>query len=155
MVFFSNEIAFTLQYITFPFEVFGLTLATIELRFPHTAKRIHDYLLKDKAWTEVELDRGFIDTIRKSKIVLIVYILYSVLVFTMAYFKGDVVIAVAFIFVPLILIPVLASFMWLTLKGYGFLTDWVPDRSVGTLGIIIAGFGVLGEAYQFTTQLVI
>ena len=32
---------------------------------------------------------------------------------------------------------------------------WVPGRAVGTLGIIIAGFGVLGEAYQFTTQLVV
>ena len=33
--------------------------------------------------------------------------------------------------------------------------SWVPDRAVGTLGIIIAGFGILGEAYQFTTQLVV
>ena len=32
---------------------------------------------------------------------------------------------------------------------------WAKGREVGTLGIIIAGFGVLGEAYQFTTQLVI
>ena len=34
-------------------------------------------------------------------------------------------------------------------------SGWVVGRSVGTLGIIIAGFGLLGEAYQFTTQLVI
>ena len=38
---------------------------------------------------------------------------------------------------------------------YKFINNWVPGRTVGTLGIIIAGFGVLGEAYQFTTQLVI
>ena len=32
---------------------------------------------------------------------------------------------------------------------------YFEGRAVGTLGIIIAGFGVLGEAYQFTTQLVV
>ena len=36
-----------------------------------------------------------------------------------------------------------------------FASDFVEGRTVGTLGIIIAGFGVLGEAYQFTTQLVV
>lgn len=32
---------------------------------------------------------------------------------------------------------------------------YIEGRTVGTLGLIIAGFGVLGEAYQFTTQLVV
>ena len=36
-----------------------------------------------------------------------------------------------------------------------FAVSFVEGRAVGTLGIIIAGFGVLGEAYQFTTQLVV
>jgi hypothetical protein len=38
---------------------------------------------------------------------------------------------------------------------YTISSNWVNGREVGTLGIIIAGFGVLGEAYQFTTQLVV
>ena len=35
-----------------------------------------------------------------------------------------------------------------------FADSFVEGRAVGTLGIIIAGFGMLGEAYQFTTQLI-
>jgi|TARA_Y100000310_G_scaffold339540_2_gene432532 hypothetical protein len=35
-------------------------------------------------------------------------------------------------------------------KCYQFMTGWVPKRSVGNLGIVLAGFDVLGDAYQFT-----
>ena len=41
---FSNEISNTLQYITFPLEVVGLTLAAIEVRFPNVARRIEAFL---------------------------------------------------------------------------------------------------------------
>ena len=63
----------------------------------------------------------------------------------------------SFITVVLFLV-LIASFKQLSGLGsvfYRFVHDWVPGRTVGTLGIIIAGFGVLGEAYQFTTQLVV
>ena len=40
MAFFSNEIASILQYFTFPLEVIGPTLATIEVRFPTIAMTI-------------------------------------------------------------------------------------------------------------------
>lgn len=40
MAFFSNEVATTLQYYTFPLEVIGLTLAVIEVRFPGMARSI-------------------------------------------------------------------------------------------------------------------
>ncbi len=43
MEIFTNEVASTLQYFTFPLEVVGLSLATIEVRFPETAKRIAAY----------------------------------------------------------------------------------------------------------------
>jgi len=55
-------------------------------------------------------------------------------------------------------VVIVASFKHISRVGsvvYRFINDWVPGRTVGTLGIIIAGLGVLGEAYQFTTQLVI
>ena len=48
------------------------------------------------------------------------------------------------------------SMLDLALGWVAFYADrFVKGRAVGTLGIIIAGFGVLGEGYQFTTQLVI
>jgi hypothetical protein len=36
-----------------------------------------------------------------------------------------------------------------------FADAFVEGRAVGTLGIIIAGFGVLGEAYQFTALMLV
>ena len=48
------------------------------------------------------------------------------------------------------MLPILIVFL-----GLWAANSWIKDREVGTFGIIIASFGVLGEAYQFTTQLVI
>jgi lipopolysaccharide export LptBFGC system permease protein LptF len=56
------------------------------------------------------------------------------------------------------MIAVVFVSLYVVQAGYStmLLADrWVPGRAVGTVGIIIAGFGVLGEAYQFTTQLVV
>ena len=48
------------------------------------------------------------------------------------------------------------SMLDLALGWVAFFADrFVKGRVVGTLGITIAGFGVLGEGYQFTTQLVL
>ena len=44
MELFSNNVAFTLQYFTFPLELIGLTLATIEVRYPGTARTIAQYI---------------------------------------------------------------------------------------------------------------
>ncbi|MFT7243931.1 MAG: hypothetical protein ACI82A_001279 [Candidatus Azotimanducaceae bacterium] len=46
MVFFSNEMASILQYLTFPLEVIGLSLAFIEVRFPYTANIIDKYFVR-------------------------------------------------------------------------------------------------------------
>lgn len=48
------------------------------------------------------------------------------------------------------------SMLDLALGGIAFFADrFVEGRAVGTFGMILAGIGVLGEAYQFTTQLVV
>jgi len=36
-----------------------------------------------------------------------------------------------------------------------FAVRFVEDRAVGTMGIIIASLGVLGEAYQLATQILV
>ena len=155
MAFFSNEIAYTLQYFTFPSEVVGLTLAAIEVRFPRVAARMHQYFVQDKQDTQKEFNYGFIKTLKTSYLVQIALVLYLLAVLTLAYFEDNVRLGVALAAAPLILIPLLSFGVTLMLRAYEFLTNWVPERSVGTLGLMIAGFGVLGEAYQFTTQLVV
>ena len=155
MEFFSNEIASTLQYFTLPLEVVGLTLATIEVRFPRVAARMHQYMLQDQNYVQKELDYGFLKTLKTSYFVGIALVLYLLAVLTFAYFEDNLIGGLGFAVAPLILIPFLSFGSTLMLRAYGFLTNWVPERSVGTLGLIVAGFGILGEAYQFTTQLVV
>ena len=41
------------------------------------------------------------------------------------------------------------------LKVYRFVRQFVPGRTVGTMGLLVAEMGLMGEAYQFTTQLVL
>ena len=155
MEFFSNEIASTLQYFTFPLEVIGLTLAAIEVRFPKLAARMHQYLVQDQQEFQKQFDYGFLKTLKTSYLVQITLILYLLAVLTFAYFEDNLIGGLGFAVAPLILIPFLSFGSTLMLRAYGFLTNWVPERSVGTLGLIVAGFGILGEAYQFTTQLVV
>ena len=155
MEFFSNEIASTLQYFTFPLEVIGLTLAAIEVRFPKLAARMHQYLVQDQQEIQKQFDYGFLKTLKTSYLVQITLILYLLAVLTFAYFEDNLIGGLGFAVAPLILIPFLSFGSTLMLRAYIFLTNWVPERSVGTLGLIVAGFGILGEAYQFTTQLVV
>ena len=155
MEFFSNEIASTLQYFTFPLEVIGLTLAAIEVRFPKLAARMHQYLVQDQQEIQKQFDYGFLKTLKTSYLVQITLILYLLAVLTFAYFEDNLIGGLVLAVAPLILIPFLSFGSTLMLRAYIFLTNWVPERSVGTLGLIVAGFGILGEAYQFTTQLVV
>ena len=155
MEFFSNEIASTLQYFTFPLEVIGLTLAAIEVRFPKLAARMHQYLVQDQQEFQKQFDYGFLKTLKTSYLVQITLILYLLAVLTFAYFEDNLIGGLVLAVAPLILIPFLSFGSTLMLRAYIFLTNWVPERSVGTLGLIVAGFGILGEAYQFTTQLVV
>ena len=46
------------------------------------------------------------------------------------------------------------SFLFVTFT-LGFSQSFVEGRVVGTLGLVLASLGVLGEAYQFTTQLIL
>ena len=185
MAFFTNELASTMQYISFPLEVTGLILATIEVRYPQTAilitakfsrewKKIVDDLVKESEIPEPKSGTGVLKVaIAKFNhgiylhpvlfiaavllLTLIVggfgtYITLQLLGFeNVDYWTivvDTIVYASANFIISIIVIGILPLVLWTSLK-------WVKGREIGTLGIIIAGFGVLGEAYQFTTQLVI
>jgi hypothetical protein len=46
------------------------------------------------------------------------------------------------------------TLFFLVVGGSDFAQRFVAGRAIGTLGILIAGLGLLGELYQFVTQLV-
>ena len=175
MEFFSNEIATTLQYFTFPLEVIGLTLAAVEVRFPEVASRINRYLLEEEGYQGRMSQKSLAEIILRPEVppvgplrklsrlqmrafgisMLGISCFIFLLIAYDMYQKGHYL--PSFMTVVLFL-AIVASFQHMSNLGavvYRFINDWVPGRTVGTLGIIIAGFGVLGEAYQFTTQLVV
>ncbi len=45
------------------------------------------------------------------------------------------------------------TIFFLVVGGSGFSLRFVAGRAIGTLGIIIAGLGLLGELYQLLTQI--
>ena len=178
MAFFTSEIAYTLQYISFPLEVIGLTLATIEVRFPDIATSIVRFIrtewdsistpepmqrseyanslvwfyYKSDYWIRTHWIFVFGTILLATPLILAVPLAEVIIdlngseIVKLASFTGiTIVIGAAAFFAPVI---ILVFCFWAALK-------WVNGREVGTLGIIIAGFGVLGEAYQFTTQLLV
>jgi len=175
MELFSNEVSSTLQYFTFPLEVVGLTLAAIEVRFPQVASRINSYLLEEEDYQGRMSQKSIVETIFRPEVppvgplrklsplqmrvftisMLGIGCFIFLLVAYSMYQEGHYLPALMTV---VLLIAIIASFKQLSRVGsvvYRFINDWVPGRTVGTLGIIIAGIGVLGEAYQFTTQLVV
>jgi hypothetical protein len=129
---------------TFPLEVLGLTLAAIEVRYPQAAKLItHVVAFQDRHTTLESFalrwrnSGGFsLSSFRMRIAILAVVITISV--------------AVSLSIMLSLIIVGITVFLMIRLTN-----RWVPERSVGTLGIIIAGFGVLGEGYQFTALMLV
>jgi hypothetical protein len=169
---FSNEISNTLQYFTFPLEVIGLTLAAIEVRFPVLAKSIDSYCnyRKITPGNFFSLSSVISDvqdwSLFKSMpptLIGILWLGFVYILITSSVLFGTVVRrGLSFeqgLPIALLAAPVLAVLLWMIDKVlvmiYRLTSNWVPGRTVGTLGIIIAGFGVLGEAYQFTALMLV
>lgn len=167
---FNNDISNILQYFTFPLEIVGLCLAAIEVRFPNTALQIQTYFENElnemerivkrqgifesiKEYMKFASDKYFTKTryIMWLSIVLFSYLIAICFIIWRHFIINDISESIiSFIILNLSFIsPIILFIAALFLNR--FILYWVPDRSVGTLGILIAGMGVLGESYQFTT----
>lgn len=147
MTFFSSEISDQLQLVTFPLEVFGLTLALVEVRFPRMANAVAERIriesiafqkgltMKSKAisWLLPFLPSGL-----RTRLVSMLILLFPFIVLFVAPIDP--------ITLPLVSVLAVIVAIWASVR-------WIPDKPVGTLGIFVAGLGVLGEGYQFTVQL--
>ncbi len=215
MAFFSTEIADALQLVTFPLELIGILLATIEVRFPTIAYRIastmDDYASRIRRIKEADEQdseeatalwragerfealrhyfRGarsevpmqdFMQPISPAfkiirrifswtfnvlswglAIALVIFIAEKIHVVDTN--LGGVVSgllslsgAAATALFYLILLSILVFFGWILMSFASYISiSFVEGRAVGTLGIIIAGIGLLGEGYQFATQLLV
>lgn len=134
--------ASTLQFFTFPLELIGLTLATIEVRFPMLAGQLANRVLA--VVEENEREAGNWKRVLKTRDAIIALLGIAVLVIVI-FTTGKAWTAILGFF----LVAVVTS------ASYLIAVKWVPGRTIGTLGLIVAGFGVLGEFYQVVTQLVL
>ncbi len=205
MAFFSSEVANIVQLFTFPMEVIGLTLATVEVRFPELAARIAGRLdrvasrIRDVEQVDQQKNQRLWGQIRRRQwraafrewfrhdasedtteryfepvaplfrlvgrvlgwlfrllvVLVAVAIVLEILEITDPFALTALSVVVTS-WVYLIGLAIILFIIWvaLTVMAY-FSISFVEGRAVGTLGIVIAGWGLLGEAYQFATQLIV
>ena len=175
----DQDFANTLSLFTFPCEVVGLGLATIEVRFPETAARISAWIRNE--WDELLLDFGTGD-LPPRRVFGLPLPRYNLSM--NAWVRRKPLWGAAFYWVLLASAAPLGALIgtWRsperTLADYHLLVElatgagmatvallvagilwfsvaFVRDREVGSLGIVIAAIGVLGEAYQFAVQLLL
>lgn len=171
--FFSEEVAASLQYVTFPLELVGLTLALIEVRFPKLAAYITRQIERlSGPMQELRSDRPGSDSMMERSLGTLLsrllkagyYVLTAIYIAKLIYpllSRGPeagwliglligYVISGVIMTVALLVLGVTVFF--LVVGGSDFARRFVAGRAIGTLGILIAGIGLLGELYQLLTQ---
>lgn len=173
--FFNETIAASLQYVTFPLELTGLALALIEVRFPKAAEYLTRKIERLSAPIQ-ELRSGQSrgdSTMERSLGALLSRLIKTGFYILTAIYLGKLIyelitlgpgpdrlvgmlfsyiISGIIMIVALVVIGVTVYF--LVVGGSDFARRFVAGRAIGTLGILIAGVGLLGELYQVLTQLV-
>lgn len=172
---FNEAVAASLQYVTFPLELIGLTLALIEVRFPKLAASLTrqierlsapmEELRSGRSGSESMMERSLgallARVLRTGYYILTAFyaakLIYELLSrgpeagWLLGMFISYVISAVIMTIVLLILG---LTMFFLVVGGSDFARRFVAGRAIGTLGILIAGIGLLGELYQLITQLV-
>lgn len=173
--FFNEIMAARLQYVTFPLELIGLTLALIEVRFPKVAAYLTrqierlsvpmQELRSGQSGSESIMERSLgalLSRVLKTGFciltaifgVKLIYQLFSrgpepgwLLGMFFSYVVSTIIMTVALVLLGL-------TVFFLVIGGSEFARRFVAGRAIGTLGVLIAALGLLGEFYQLLTQLI-
>ncbi len=172
---FSEALAARLQYVTFPLELTGLTLALIEVRFPKVAayftrqiERLSvpmQELRSGQSGSDSTMERSLgalLSRMLKTGFYILTAIYGAKLIYQLltlgpepgwlvGMFFGYVI---SGIIMTVALVVIGVTIFFLVVGGSDFARRFVAGRAIGTLGILIAGLGLLGELYQLLTQLV-
>ncbi len=157
MDFFNETWAARIQYFTLPLEVVGFTLTSIEVLFPELADRIER--LVDKLGKS---SNSFHDKLRRyygkpAEMALPVFplILLTLMVYPFfsrwwgMYPQFKTAIYMFIVFGALYLTYWISFFLG---KLIDVLNKVTSGRALGTLGLVLAFLGLLGEAYQYITM---
>jgi hypothetical protein len=180
---FNEDTAAFLQYFTFPLEVIGISLALIEVRFQNLTRRLnlrlkrtydlikasekrfyekHLWLksINDKVGTDLPAP-GWLQTFFFGLIITAIIAASAVIASKVLRDQG--------LLTPYIHEANRLLFMdfivWIYFPGFVlttiillmliFTVRFVEDRAVGTVGILIASLGLIGEAYQLAPQIIL
>ncbi|MEM9384861.1 MAG: hypothetical protein AAGA68_07350 [Pseudomonadota bacterium] len=173
----SPEVADHLQLFTLPLEIIGLLLATIEVRFAALTQwlnvrlvGLHDAVVRsDLKWRREHPRLASITVWKRFHVPMPAWLHFTMLALVVVAllgaltlrgleswpaFDGSAVPRQLFDrFAWWVYIPILVAAILMT-ASIRFVVSFARDRAVGTLGLVVAGLGVLGEAYQFTVGLV-
>ena len=169
--FFNESVAASLQYFTFPLELIGVTLALIELRFPKTAayltrqiERASMPLQALRSGSDAMIERSLATLLTRLLTLgyVILSAIYAVTIISRLIDRGFepewlIGVFINYLVVAVILTVALVilglTLFFVVIGGSDFARRFVAGRAIGTLGIIIAGLGLLGELYQFLHQI--
>ncbi len=161
--FFTNVWADRVQLVALPLEVVGFTLVAIEVFKPRVADSIESFIDKLSCITFPPKDSFGIKVHLwvTASLTILLLIMLSMLRLSISWLSADVtplsvgkVILMCFAF-GIFLDFVVVRLITRTLSGICKTLNYITDGSaLGSIGIIIAFFGVLCEVYQFITLLI-
>lgn len=133
------EFADRLQYLSLILELLGLSLALLEIRFPSSAEKVARYIVSETASLESNIKNmvsGLGSFAIVTSILISIVLAVGVLWWTFSRFlHGDYVYAFGGAGMSLLILS------WISVK-------WIPNRPIGTLGVVVAILGVIGEIVQ-------
>lgn len=171
---FSEVLAARLQYVTFPLELIGLALALIEVRFPEAAKFLTrqierlsapmQSLRSDRSDSDSTMERSLgalLSRMIKAGFYVLTALYGGTLVYRLLTTEPEAGWLIEMLFgyvvsgvtLTVALVVIGVTIFFLVVGGSDFARRFVAGRAIGTLGILIAGLGLLGELYQLLTQL--
>ena len=130
---FSSAIANLLQYFSFPAELIGIFLAYIEIRHPDLANRFSERIVN---YARKNAEVSLSDAVPVLHVLGIVTVFVFIGIATVIFNPPDWV-----IYGPLAVLITLTLAMFIA-------AYWIPKRALGTIGLMIAGIGMLIECYQ-------
>ncbi len=162
MTFFNETASNYIQFISMVFEIVGITLAYIEIRYKPLANKIELKLLADESRIK---DFAFKLLQNKFSVTLITVFIMTVFFIEIPYLVGffdriipenwkNIEAVVIWLTFPIIFMFVVLILMILMGDFVSWLNRFSEGHAIGALGVVVTFLGLLGDTYQAMVILV-
>lgn len=162
MSIFNETASNYIQFISMVFEIVGITLAYIEIRFKPLAARIETRILNDERFVRAFAYKLIENKLSVSLITIFITVVFFVEIPYLVGFYDKIIpegwrnteatviwstSPIIFLFVILIFTVLMGDFVsWLNRFSHG--------HAIGALGVVVTMLGLLGDSYQAITILI-